>query len=374
MNEVGGNPQCRGFSTELLHRENAARLREHPHSVLASSTHDTKRGEDARHRLAALTELPAGWAACVRRWRRLKGRMRVGPPLGAAQEYLLLQALLAIWPSTPPDAAGRESLRERLQAYAVKSAREAKQHTSWLDPDEGYEQSMCDFVARMVAENAGAGFERYFQPVLDEVALRGMLGGLSAVVLKLTAPGVPDIYQGNELPALVLVDPDNRRTPDFARHAAVLDEIRRASGQPDRTAFVTQLREQWRDGRLKLFVTWRLLALRREHPALFDAGDYVPLEALGEHAPRLCAYARADASESLIVVVSRWTAGMGGDGEARWADSRIAIAAPLPPGSYVDLFTGHAVEVPEMREQAPRELAVAPLLSVLPVCALLRVG
>ena len=378
MNEVGGDPQCRGFSSETLHRANEMRQREYPRSVLATSTHDTKRGEDARYRLCVLTELVAEWAACVGRWRRLKTRRRDAATVGAAQEYLLLQSLLAIWPL---DAAAEESaeLRLRMEEYAVKAAREAKELTSWLEPDSEYEDRLRHYVAMLLPGNGpGTGFARYFRPVLDEILYFGMLNSLSACVLKFTAPGVPDTYQGNELPALVLVDPDNRRQPDLRAHSQALEELILSIAETSLESTAARLLQSWRDGCLKLFVTWRLLMLRAENPALFDAGTYVALAVEGAHAPHLCAYGRTNGDCTLLVVASRWAATlMQGETAAplneAWGDTRILLPARIPEGEYSNVFTGRTFLV-GAGPDGPRGVKAEDLFQTLPVAVLLSGG
>ena len=377
MNEVGGDPQCRGISTEALHRANETRLREHPRSVLATSTHDTKRGEDARYRLCVLTEIDRTWNDCLGRWRRLKSRRRDAAIIGGTQEYLLLQSLLGIWPLHPAAQESAE-LRQRLEEYAVKAAREAKQQTSWLEPDADYEEMLRQYVAVLLPVSRNTGFARYFRPVLDQVTWFGMLNGLSATVLKFTAPGVPDTYQGNELPAFVLVDPDNRRQPDLQAHAGILDGIARSVEATSLAATAAALLHSWQDGRLKLFITWRLLGVRSASPALFDGGSYLPLAVAGEQAAHLCAYARVAADCTLLVVVSRWAATLVRGaiaaplGHDDWGDTNITLPAEVPAGAYADVFTGRVLQAD--KSSGNLQLKAAALFETLPVAVLLRTG
>lgn len=380
MNEVGGDPLCRGITTEALHRANEARARDTPHGLLATSTHDTKRGEDPRARLCVLSEVAHDWAACAARWRRLKSRRRNAAPVGGVQEYLLLQSLLGIWP-LQNEAGMQDELRSRMEDYAIKSAREAKLSTSWLEPDAEYERVLRAYVGVLLPGNDARGFRRYFEPVLDRVLYFGLFNSLATLVLKLTVPGVPDIYQGNELPALVLVDPDNRRTPDFAAHAAALEQMRTALAKQAPADLLRDCMVDWRRGHLKLFVTWRLLELRRLHPALFDQGEYLPLQVEGEKAAHLCAFARRIPGRMLIVVISRWGATLtSGElrvpvGEATWRDTRVLLPKDMPADECVDAISQCRVRI----ERGPhtstntdqdRWLPVAALLDPLPFCAL----
>jgi (1->4)-alpha-D-glucan 1-alpha-D-glucosylmutase len=374
MNEVGGDPQCRGLSTEALHQANLLRRRDSPCSVLASSTHDTKRGEDARYRLCTLTEIASTWASCLRRWRRLKGQRHGIHPVGATQEYLLLQSLLAIWPLPPADE-DTQSLRGRMEEYAIKSAREAKERTSWLDHDADYETALREYVNLLLPARRNSGFPRYFRAAIDQAAYFGMLNCLSASVLKFTSPGVPDIYQGNELPAFVVVDPDNRRQPDLRAHALLLDELVEWVGKTPPASAATALLENWWDGRLKLFLSWRLLNLRRDNPALFHSGTYTPLPIEGIHAEHLCAFAREGGGCTLIVLVSRWAATLSGGalraplGDAVWQDTRIALPATIGGGEYIDALSGRAVRI-AAADAAVRELRAGSLFETLPVSVL----
>jgi (1->4)-alpha-D-glucan 1-alpha-D-glucosylmutase len=291
-------------------------------------------------------------------------------------EYLLLQSLLAIWPVAPGVDTG-PGLRQRLEDYALKAAREAKEHTSWLDPEEEYEQSLRAFVALLLPDAIDAGFHAYFRNLIEPVAYFGMLNALSATVLKLTSPGVPDIYQGNELPQLVLVDPDNRRQPDYAAHAQILDAVAHDAESTTAAAAAMTMLAEWRDGRLKLFACSRLLGLRRAWPELFDSGDYTPLHVQGPRAAHLCAFARTAGDSSLLVVVSRWAATLSRGqmqpplGEACWRGNQLELAAELPAGDYVDVLTGRAQR---LHEGAARVLEVASLLDTLPVTVLVRTG
>lgn len=374
LNEVGADPDARGLSTELLHRANEARARDWPNSMLSTSTHDTKRGEDARFRLCVLSELTHQWAQCLGRWRRLKRRRRSTDVAGAVQEYLLLQSLLGIW----PEGAERDTqeLRTRLGEYAIKAAREAKEDTSWLEQDAEAETALLNLVGQMLPDSGPSGFERYFRSVIDGVAYFGMLNTLTAIVLKFTSPGVPDLYQGCELPALVLVDPDNRRPVDYEARAALLAALEQQLDSDARAAIVPQLLGTWQDGRIKLFVTAMLLRLRGSHAAAFG-GDYLALAAEGARAEHLCAYARLAGEATVLVVVSRWTATLCGGavrpplGSGTWGDTAVVLPRSLPPGTYVDVFTGQQFAV-SLPPEGELRLAAATLFTALPCCVLAR--
>jgi (1->4)-alpha-D-glucan 1-alpha-D-glucosylmutase len=215
--------------------------------------------------------------------------------------------------------------------------------------------------------------------MLEAVAFLGMLNSLSATLIKLTAPGVPDIYQGNELPQLVLVDPDNRRMPDLNAHAAQLEAIVHELEKSSLDDVVRLLRDSWRDGRLKLFLTWRLLRLRVANPRLLEEGAYLPLSVEGERASHLCAFARSVAGCTLISIAARWMGRLvprgscAVPGAAAWGDTRMLLPAQLPAGEYRDVLTGHVIPVGES-SAGERRLLAGDLLSVLPVSVLIGGG
>jgi (1->4)-alpha-D-glucan 1-alpha-D-glucosylmutase len=297
LNEVGGNPSAKALSIEAFHQLMLARAREWPHGMTATATHDTKRGEDARARLAALTELPGEWTSTVARWKVLNaphlvtdGNLRAP---SATAEYMLYQALLGAWPPTGRD----HSLVERMQAYALKAAREGKEETSWLNPHQTYEAGLTTFIARILDRAASAEFLDSLETFGRRIALLGALNSLSQVTLKATMPGVPDFYQGSEFWDLSLVDPDNRRPVDFAARAAALVSLRVPDWQG--------LASNWTDGRLKLAWTRHLLQLRTELAEVFTDGDYQPLGVSGPHRDHVIAFARRRGHEAAITVVAK---------------------------------------------------------------------
>jgi (1->4)-alpha-D-glucan 1-alpha-D-glucosylmutase len=297
LNEVGGDPAADALTIPAFHDMMLARAREWPHGMSATATHDTKRGEDARARLMALTEIPGEWASAVARWKLLNaprlvtgGEMRA-PSVGA--EYMLYQTLLGAWPAEGPDAA----FTERIQAYALKAAREGKEQTSWLNPHEAYEGGLRTFIENILDPSQSGEFLESIAAIARRTALLGALNSLSQLTLKATMPGVPDFYQGTELWDLSLVDPDNRRPVNFAERAAVLASL----GTPDWTT----LAQRWSNGHLKLAWTAHLLKLRTELAGVFTHGGYRPLEVSGPHRDHFVAFARREGRDAAIVVVAR---------------------------------------------------------------------
>ena len=277
-----------------------ARAREWPHGMTATATHDTKRGEDARARIMALSEIPGEWTSAVARWKVLNaphlvidGEMRAP---SATFEYMLYQALLGAW--QPDD----NSFLERMQAYALKAAREGKEETSWLNPHEAYEAGVKTFIARILDRSISAEFLDSLETLARRVSLLGALNSLSQLTLKATMPGVPDFYQGTEFWDFSLVDPDNRRPVDFAERARALAALE----TPD----WDRLAQDWPNGHLKLAWTRHLLKLRTELSDVFANGDYQPLEVSGPHRDHVIAFARRHGRDAAIVVAMQMVCGV----------------------------------------------------------------
>ena len=355
LNEVGGEPAATGLAVEDFHRQNAARLAESPHCMLATSTHDTKRSEDVRARIAALSELPAEWDRAVRRWRTMnRGHRReiAGKSApDANEEYLLYQTLLGAWPLEGLRDGNRAEFTQRIQDYMVKALHEAKVNSSWLKPSAAWDDAVREFVAALLA--AGSRFPRSIAPMARRIAELGAVNSLTQTVLKLTCPGVPDFYQGSELWDFSLVDPDNRRPVDYALRQRRLDGLEQASPR--------ELLEHWQDGRVKMFAIQRLLALRRERAALFAGGTYTGIAASGAWADSVVAFERRSGDAALLVIVPRHTAPIGFPpiGEA-WADTHLI--PPVAGLRWRDVFT--------RREHAGDALPLAELFAELPFAVL----
>jgi (1->4)-alpha-D-glucan 1-alpha-D-glucosylmutase len=302
LNEVGGDPSARPLSVGAFHDAMTIRAREWPHGMTATATHDTKRGEDARARLVALAEIPGDWTSAVARWKVLnaphlviEGEKRAP---SATFEYMLYQTLLGAWPSGERD----HSFLERMQAYALKAAREGKQETSWLNPNQAYEAGLRTFIERILDRTVAAEFLGSLEMLAQRVSLLGALNSLSQITLKATIPGVPDFYQGTEFWDLSLVDPDNRRPVDFSQRAAVLASIK----NPDWESLV----QDWPNGHLKLAWTRHLLKLRNQLADLFTYGDYEPLQISGPHLDHVIAFARRRGRDAAIIAVAKSFASM----------------------------------------------------------------
>ncbi len=323
--------------------------------MTATATHDTKRGEDARARLLALAELSDDWAAAVQQWRTLNDGLLHQQPQrpSRAHQYMLYQALVGAWPheGVSPDFVAR------MQAYAVKAAREGKEKTSWLVPDEDYEKALTDFIAKILDPQSSARFIEPFARFAERTSLMGALGSLAQVALKGTMPGVPDFYQGTEFWDLSLVDPDNRRPVDFAQRAA---ELNSAVKNPDWAA----LARGWKDGRIKLALTRDLITLRRRLGKLFTQGDYRPLAVSGPQQDDILAFARTNGSEAIITVVARRFARASDQGR-RWPSGRDwQGSVPLQGFSSVRRI------IPTMETLPPGDVPLAELFDVGPFAVL----
>jgi (1->4)-alpha-D-glucan 1-alpha-D-glucosylmutase len=343
LNEVGGAPERFGLAPALFHKANAARAQNWPHAMLATATHDTKRGEDNRARLAVLSEMPEEWRRQVETWTRILRARRGDVERTAAPDrddvYMLYQMFVGSWPIDMLDAPTdeqREAYGARIHAAIEKSLREAKRRSSWAAPDADYEQATQTFAKEALRSET---FLSNFLPFTRRVARLGVENSLIQTVGKLTAPGMPDIYQGCELWDLNLVDPDNRRPVDFAvREAAIADLAARLEAPDQRPALFKTLMDEWQDGRAKLATTALLLSLRREEPELFASGDYQPLIIEGDRSDWAFGYVRTSGDRKLAVVMARYPA-------HRKAEPTWNARAQLPEARWFDPFRGQDAPV-----------------------------
>jgi (1->4)-alpha-D-glucan 1-alpha-D-glucosylmutase len=345
LNEVGSDPARGAVSVEEFHAFCAHRQEHWPASMSSTSTHDSKRSEDVRARVNVLSELAWEWAAHVAEWRRLAAPLKVesGGRLlpDPNTEVLLYQTLLGAWPL---DGAERGGFADRITSFAVKAAREARRHTSWLEPDETYEHALGAFVGALLGDG-GEAFRAAFVPFAGRIASAGAVNACAQTLIKLTAPGIPDIYQGCELWSLSLVDPDNRRPTDFARRQGLLAEV----NERRTPEAVAELATDWRDGRVKLLLTSRALAERRRRPELYLRGDYLPLELVGTRRDHLVAFARRADDAWAVTLAPRLTARLGVDGAwplgAVWEDTQVALPSGAPR-RWTNVLTGERLVAP----------------------------
>jgi len=378
-NDVGGHPSRLGVSVAEFHEANASRLDLWPLEMTTTATHDTKRGEDARTRISAVSEMPGEWQRAVSEWMRLNARHR-GKVGGAwapdrNDEYLFYQALVGMWPAEAmhapvPDRAP-DAVVQRVNAYMQKAAREAKVHTSWIDEDQEYGHAVAHFVEQALGGRHSARFLRAFVPFQRRLARAGMVSSLAQLVLKLASPGVPDTYQGNEIWDFNLVDPDNRRPVDFEHRRHLLERVlplvESIEGGAAPTQEVASLVEHWEDGAIKMFVTSAGLRFRRRHPGVMLDGGYLPLQSEGPAADRLVAFARPHPLGTLIAVVPRLVVSLTSAdrplpvGDATWGDTRVLLPPELRAGPYQHLLTGDAVTATGAALPAARLLAASPV-------------
>ena len=341
LNEVGGSPEVRGEDpVAAFHAASAARAGTWPTAMLGVTTHDTKRSADVRARLDVLSEVPGEWEERVYRWRKLNRPLQRRTADGSAPDantmYLLFQTLVGVWPvGAAVDDACRRELGERIGQYMLKAVREAGERTSWLEPDAGYEDALAAYIAAALEPDRSAPFLADVAAFAESIALAGWCNALARTVLQFTSPGVPDLYQGDELWNLALVDPDNRRPVDYGRRRDALDDVTHRAANGEGSAVLTALMETPADGRLKLHLIQRLLHARRERPELFLGAAYEPVIPWGAGAGSLVSFVRRAAADAMLVVVARLVAHRGTRGgrwpigRDVWADSALAVPEPL---------------------------------------------
>jgi (1->4)-alpha-D-glucan 1-alpha-D-glucosylmutase len=368
LNEVGGSPDRFGISLEDFHRFNRGRASIWPHSLNATSTHDTKRGEDVRARINVISEIPKEWGATVKKWSRLNQKKKTPsdniPIPDRNDEYFLYQTLVGTF---PPTQDNYNTYVERIKEYAIKVVREAKVHTAWLKPDVEYENAFLSFLEKTIAVSEKNPFLDELREFQKKIAFYGLLNSLSQLLIKTTAPGIPDFYQGSELWDLSLVDPDNRRPVDFDSRIRALSEIREKSSS-NLLAFIRELLDTWEDGRIKLFLTHRLLLARKERSRIFQESSHIPLRVEGQYQNHIIAFARVSDISWAITIAPRFLTGIIGEGEyplgeAVWKDTVIFPEARLK--HWRDGITEEQVTIDEALPvgKALRHFPVALLLS-----------
>jgi (1->4)-alpha-D-glucan 1-alpha-D-glucosylmutase len=383
LNEVGGDPQRFGISVEEFHDFNARRMLERPHGLSATSTHDTKRGEDVRARINALSEIPGKWYRAVRRWRNINWERKTRIEEEAAPdsniEYLLYQTLVGAWPFEPLDAVTHAEFVRRIQEYIIKAMREAKVHTSWISPNEDYERATSQFIEAILKPDKANRFLNTFSEFLAPILRAGIYNSLAQTLLKIASPGAPDFYQGTELWDLSLVDPDNRRPVDFAKRRLLLASLSLKNEEEDEgslTEIVSRLISDPWDGRIKLYLTSRALRFRRARQALFAEGSYLPLAARGRKENHVIAFARILRERIVVIVTGRFFTRLGAPnqpptGGGIWGDSSVALDYPASDGLYRDVLTGRLIRAE--RDGAGIDLPLGQVFAHLPVAMLERV-
>ena len=349
-NDVGADPLDFGVQVEEFHHRIEARVRNWPHSMLATSTHDSKLSEDVRTRIDALSEVPGQWRLKARQWRQLnRGKKMLidGVEIPTRNdEYLFYQVLLGVWPTG--ESAPSDALRERLKNYMLKAAREAKESTSWANQNSEYENTLIAFMNAALDPVSSQEFLADFLAFQHWVSAIGTLNSLSRTLIKFTSPGVPDIYQGNELFDFSLVDPDNRRAVDYLQRKKLLHEIAALPCEKQKCYLRESLKNlaEFPDanGRSKLFLTWKLLQARHHHVDLFQHGEYIPLAVHGPNSRHVLAFARKKENACAIIVAPRlWGQLLGGETDildaSRWRDTFLELPQNWPAVEYQNWIT-----------------------------------
>jgi len=356
LNEVGGDPARFGVSTNAFHRRNLIRRELWPNSMSASSTHDTKRGEDVRARINVLSEIPGDWYNSIRRWRGLNRTAKtvVGdrPAPDANEEYLLYQTLVGTWPLLPMNAEEHQEYIHRIEGYMQKALHEAKVHTSWINPNAAYEEAMTKFVKRVLEPSPENVFLQELSQFQAPIAKAGMWNSIAQLLVKIASPGVPDFYQGNEMWAFDLVDPDNRRPVNYELRRQMLTTLR-AQAARNRGELLDRLRENLCDGAMKMFVTSEALRFRRDHQELFAQGSYAGLTPEGNRARHVVAFSRATGSQTLVALTGRFFLRLCNShgkpiGDV-WGNTTVALPKKLNHASFQNIFTGQTI-TPQLSE------------------------
>jgi len=367
LNEVGGNPERFGLSLEKFHAYNLSRLKHWPHALSTTSTHDTKRGEDVRARINALSEIPDQWEKQIREWSRInRKRKRRVKGLDVPErndEYFLYQTLVGAWPFEEREFP---EFVKRTRDYVIKAVREAKVHTAWLKPDGDYEDAYLSFLNDIL--EPGNPFLQAFLPFQRKVAHCAVYTSLSQTLIKITSPGVPDFYQGCELWDLNLVDPDNRRPVDYEKRKAFLKDIK-AKSEKDALLLIGELLSTKEDGRIKLYLIHEALKVRREDKFLFQEGDYVPLDTAGPFREHVVAFARRKEGKWMVTVAPRFFFALAGEGNPplggdTWKDTTLLFPAEAPE-KWKNALTGEKLG-------GASRLLVAEILSEFPVALLMN--
>jgi (1->4)-alpha-D-glucan 1-alpha-D-glucosylmutase len=358
LNEVGGNPSHFGIELDLFHQFNQNKVKHWQHGMNTTATHDTKRGEDARSRLNVLSEIPQEWSLTVNQWREINQVHKQGVVPDANDEYFLYQTLLGTFPFEDEESA----FLSRIKDYMLKAVREAKVNTAWLHPNEEYEQAFMSFIERVLSAQE-SNFLEHFRPFQQQIAEYGIYNSLAQVLIKNTAPGVPDLYQGAELWELSLVDPDNRRPVDYQKRRKFLQEIKLKSSH-DILQLLKELITTKEDGKIKLFLTHQLLKARKEYAKIFQEGDYQPIEITGKYHNHLIAFSRNYGEKTIVAIAPRFLTGIIKPGQLPlgtkiWEDTSLKLV----PKNWHNLIDNQTI--------VGENLAVGEILQNFPVALLI---
>lgn len=383
LNEVGGNPERFGTPLDTFHGQNIERTKFWPCAMITTATHDTKRSEDVRARLNVISEMPDEWREHLFRWSRINKKRKTAiegqwiPDRN--EEYLLYQALLDAWPLHSMNETEYEIFKKRIRDYMLKAVREAKVHTSWISPNLAYEEALLKFIDAILANAHDNLFLRDFEILQKKVAYFGMFNSLSQTLLKITCPGIPDFYQGIEIFDFSLVDPDNRRPVNYSIRQKMLWQLKKkiTRAGSELWSFLRELLQNWRDGSIKLYVTFKALNYRKEHHHLFVEGLYLPVMSEGDLRDHVCAFARRRGEKVVLVVVPRFLTGLMKSfdevplGKQVWGDSRIVIPDEISGDQFRNIFTNEMIEA-EIQE-GEKVLTLSKVFANFPVAMLEKI-
>jgi len=373
LNEVGGEPDSLGLSVDDFHHRVLARQKTCPHTLNATSTHDTKRSEDVRARVNVLSEIPEEWEKHLTQWMRwneAKKQLVNGLPVPEPNmEILLYQTMIGAWPLYKSEVP---AFKQRLKEYMVKAVREAKVFTSWLSPNSDYESALISFLQSILDSTKENGFLEDFLQLERQIAYYGALNSLAQVLLKISSPGVPDFYQGTELWDFSLVDPDNRRSVDFKRRTKLLAELTQQEAQGQQS-LIQQVLNSWQDGRVKLYVTYKALNVRKSYSEIFQDGEYIPLQVVGQRQEHVCAFARHRQGRWALVIIPRLLTklvhvGAIPVGQDVWGEDLLLLPDGVPE-HWLNIFTGERLGISDTK----KGLRLSDILCRFPVALLMGV-
>jgi (1->4)-alpha-D-glucan 1-alpha-D-glucosylmutase len=380
LNEVGGSPERFGISLETFHGQNIERCKSRPLAMLTTSTHDTKRSEDVRARINVLSEIPGQWRKGLSRWSRQNRNLKIivdgKPAPNRNEEYLLYQTLVGAWPFCNPDEDEFMDFRSRIKEYMLKAIREAKVNSSWISPNAPHEDAVMYFIDSILKVSPHNNFLHDFALFQKLTAACGIFNSLSQTLLKITSPGIPDFYQGNELWNFSLVDPDNRRPVDYRMRKNLLDELLQKESSVGPLETACEVVATRNDGRIKLHLTCKALNFRHKNRKLFESGSYLPLAVEGAFQEHVCAFERSVNGSSILVVVPRFCSRLIRDcsglplGPDVWQDTRIILPFNTDSRSYRNIFTGEILNLDQCEDRL--SLALQDILSMYPVALLER--
>jgi (1->4)-alpha-D-glucan 1-alpha-D-glucosylmutase len=378
LNDVGGSPDRFGAALEAFHRQNLDRIKSWPHTLIATSTHDTKHDEDVRARINVLSEMPHEWKKCLIRWSGLnknKKKIIEGQAVpDRNEEYLMYQNIIGAWPLGPMTGPGYEIFTDRIKTYMLKAIREAKINSSWISPDSIYEEAVMAFLDAILSDKKKNSFLQEFKVFQKTVSYYGVFNSLSQTLLKIASPGIPDFYQGTEIMEFSLVDPDNRRPVNYSERIEMLEQLKKRESEIGPPALARELISENMDGRIKLFLMCKALGYRYNNHLLFMQGAYIPVESAGPGKDHVCSFARSKGDKAVLVIVPRFVSGLTHSineaplGEKIWGETRIIITREISFDSFRDVFTGEKVIV--SRQNGERMLYMSEVLKHFPFAML----